>query len=137
MKYETEQELNWNGDVINEHLVAVYSKREEAEKKRIAKAKRQSNVMKVKLTIIVLLITLLFYKLNLHWYIVMVPLIIHLALAFYVFAKRFYKERNEKRAWAHYIKKYGGKMGAKKNEIHPHIAITHKKLIKQGKKIPV
>jgi len=100
-------------------------------------AKRNKLKMQLLTTFVAIAMTVTLFAIGWKWYVSLIPIVIHLWMVFYTFAVKFYTDRNKARAWEQYIKKYGGKMGTRKNEIHPHIRMTHVKLIKQGKKIPM
>ena len=108
---------------------------EQAKLDAIQKKKRRKQ--RFKLHIVALALTLGLFALGLSWYFSLIPLVIHLLLAFWVFAVEFYVKRNKERAYRAYLLKYGvaGKDGYL--VIPPHVRMTHKKLIEQGKKIAV
>ncbi len=109
----------------------------EEKKKSILKKKIKSRLQRYKLHAIAFILCAILYAFSFAWYIYLIPMVIHLAIIFWVFAVEFYVARNKERAWNAYLHKYGiiGKDG--KMFIPPHVKMTHKKLIEQGKKIAI
>lgn len=108
---------------------------EQTKAEAIQKKKRRKQ--RFKLHIVALVLTLGLFALTLPWYISLIPATIHFLLAGWVFAVEFYVKRNKERAYRAYLLKYGvaGKDGYL--VIPPHVRMTHKKLIEQGKSIAV
>lgn len=131
MRVVREQEVNIKGEVVKEFVVNELNKKEKAEVSKRAEAKSKARRIRVVLTLIALFLSAVLWFLNCKWYIIIIPLIAHLALAFYSFASKFYADRNNARAWAAYVKKYGDKSG----KIPGHVKMTHRKLIASGKPI--
>lgn len=131
MRVVREQEVNIDGKVIQEFLVNEMSKKELAEKREGVEIKSKARKVRLILSFIALFLCAVLWFFNFRWYIVIIPMILHLTLAFYAFAKQFYTDRNNVRAWNAYVTKYGDANG----NIPDHVKMIHRKLIAQGKSI--
>lgn len=114
------------------------TKKQEVEQEELKKElwRRKKVRMKLLFTAIVFCVTL--YLVGCDLWISLIPFYVHIFLSFYTYAVHHYKERRKKIYWRKYMKKYG-KFNRKngKFEIPRHVQMTHKKLIKEGKKIKV
>lgn len=135
VKDDNNQPITIDGIPVMEELVP--NKKQIQTEKEIKKENWDKRKVRLKLLFTSLMFCLVLYTFKCPVWVSLLPLFIHMALSFYSFAVVHYRKRMEKRYWIAYMKKYGGQMGCAPNEIHPHIMVTHKMMMKQGKKIPV
>lgn len=131
MEVVREQEVNVSGEVIAEYSVFEPNEKDKAKAKQKAEAKFKARMIRQALTLFALFLCAVLWFFNFKWYIIIIPMILHLALAFYAYAKKFYADRNKVRAWNAYLKRYGDKNG----RVPEHTKMIHRKLIAQGKSI--
>lgn len=103
----------------------------EQEKEERSMKVRKRTIRWILLTVAFALSDLIYYFTKSNWW-SMLPILIHILLAFYSFAVEFYKKRKDAEYWKKYEAKY-----AVNGEIPEHVKMIHKKLIQNGEKISI
>lgn len=119
------------------HSTGKTALKRKLEKEKAILKKKQTFWQRSKLHTAALFFTIVFFLFTNHWYFYLIPLFIHLVFMFWAYGIDFYTKRNMARAYRAYEIKYGIQQKDGSYIIPGHVKMTHRKLIEQGKPIPM